>query len=298
MQNYLANANASRTFFTQSLLTQDTSFDKEDKQKKATKKIYDRDLVRTDSKSQSIDVFLAKPTSNSTLNNDRDRTTTPPTTNTTNSYNSNNNNVTLSEFTTLKSRFSSQSNSKSTPSSRVEIVEINKSNNSTLNPSSSDIDFSKSSLDNFTNKNTVGTTEDENENNDRILPLSEHNPEVFESRTTTHSKVVDQDDQDDMMIIEKPNKAKESSITNIEIFDASNIPNGNKRFHDDRSSSNSLSNKLNKKPKHTVVQEEETTIIKPIFNSNYLLYLLYYILYLLYLKYLFINIKYFIYIIF
>jgi len=94
--------------------------------------------------------------------------------------------------------------------------------------------------------------------------LSQHNPEIFESRGTNHSKVVE--DQDDMMIIEKPDKTKESSIPNIEIFDASNIPNGNKRFHDDRGSSNSLSSKLNKKPKHTDIQEE-STIIKPIFNK-------------------------------
>jgi len=261
MQNFLANANASRTFFTQSLLTQDTNFDKDDKQKKTNKKVYDRDLVRTDSKSQSIDIFLTKASSNQVLNT----TTTTTTSNNNNINNSNNNNdnnvkTTVSEFTTLKSRFSNQLNSEKVPSSKIEVFEINKSNDFTLNHNSSDLDFSKSSLDIFSNKNTTKTIEDDR---DKILPLSEHNSDVFKLKTTTHSEK----DQDDIMVIERP-APKENPITNIEIFDSNNIPNLNKRIHDYSSISNISSSKLNKKPKYT--DDDYTTITKPIFNSNYL----------------------------
>jgi len=268
MQNYLANANASRTFFTQSLLTQDTSFEKENKQKK-NKRVYDRDLVRTDSKSQSIDVFLAKPSNINNSNDDNDN----------NNNNNNNNNISIisdhhqhnntnnkirniTDISTLKSRFSSPSNSSTQSSSRVEIFDINKSN-------------LKSSF---------------NRNNDDILEDSSNifSSNKLKSKINDRRKQIDDDDEnsidgdDDLMTIKKPSKTQ-SKITNIEIFDTNNTGSSLKRLsgstsNDDYKSTNLLNNNSNKRVKYGNDQEETTTIKNPVFismNKYNILYILY-----------------------
>ncbi|KAL6612689.1 DNA mismatch repair protein MutL [Neocallimastix sp. 'constans'] len=258
MQNYLANANASRTFFTQSLLTQDTSFEKENKQKK-NKRVYDRDLVRTDSKSQSIDVFLAKPSNINNSNDDNDN----------NNNNNNNNNISIisdhhqhnntnnkirniTDISTLKSRFSSPSNSSTQSSSRVEIFDINKSN-------------LKSSF---------------NRNNDDILEDSSNifSSNKLKSKINDRRKQIDDDDEnsidgdDDLMTIKKPSKTQ-SKITNIEIFDTNNTGSSLKRLsgstsNDDYKSTNLLNNNSNKRVKYGNDQEETTTIKNPVFITS------------------------------
>jgi len=264
MQNYLANANASRTFFTQSLLTQDTNFDKEDKQKKTNKKVYDRDLVRTDSKTQSIDVFLSKPSDNSSLNNSI--TSIDLNIDNINNNKDRNKNIStsISSIKSLKSMFSSQLDSKSKENSNpsmVEILEINKSNVPSMNSKVAD----------NTNKiEDKASFENEHHN---IIPLSEHHSFSKEPKSTLPTRA-ELNDSDDHIVIEKSNieSTKKTPITNIEIFDSSSLQPMKKRLNNlsDYSSNSSSSKKSNKKAKYND-DDEETTIIRPIFNSKYFL---------------------------
>ncbi|OUM62105.1 hypothetical protein PIROE2DRAFT_29196, partial [Piromyces sp. E2] len=247
MQNYLANANASRTFFTQSLLTQDTSFDKEDKQKKTNKKVYDRDLVRTDSKTQSIDVFLSKSTNNTPLSNNItsiDQTGDSDINNSSNKNKNKNINTSISSIKSLKSVFSSQLNSNSnlnSNTSKVESLEIQKPNISSIKPN---IDESSIKV---SNKNS---SEDETNN---VLPLSEHQSFSKEPKSTTSARI-ELDDSNDYMDIEKSiiNSTKKTPITNIEIFDSSSLQPMKKRINNlgEYSSNNSSKSKSIKKAKY------------------------------------------------
>lgn len=250
MQNYLANANASRTFFTQSLLTQDTNFDKEEKQKK-NKKVYDRDLVRTDSKSQSIDVFLTKPSNNAAISNNS---------------NVNNNISSISsskpDLNSLKSKFTSHLDTNNTTPSSIEIFEINKSN------------YSDSS-----SKNQINVINDDNNTSfNKSFSSDENNILSLNSDTPSHNKlkslISNRMEQDDI-IIEKPTNSK-NNFSNIEIFDNSKIENSLKRIND--SSSNSdyssyesrkfINKNSNKKIKYNEDQEEITTIKNPVYISK------------------------------